>query len=160
MYESKYKLICNSQTIILFIRAGDCLLKVNRVDLLGVRMQDIASLIGRTDQVNLEIWRRPQDDFFASGEEDQENTVYECPAGSTCSNKSDTAVALQGPLPEVAHKLASTISGVVKALECPVCLESSTPPVSQCVHGHLLCVGCRPKTERCPVCRVRYFYSK
>lgn len=29
------------------------------------------------------------------------------------------------------------------------------PPVSQCVHGHIICVGCRPKTPRCPVCRVR-----
>jgi len=40
-------------------------------------------------------------------------------------------------------------------LECPICLESAAPPVSQCVHGHILCVVCRPKTTRCPVCRVR-----
>lgn len=40
-------------------------------------------------------------------------------------------------------------------MECPVCLESSTPPVSQCVHGHIICVSCRPRTQRCPVCRVR-----
>ena len=63
--------------------------------------------------------------------------------------------ALEGPLPEVAQRLVRAVSGVVKALECPVCLESAAPPVSQCVHGHLLCFGCRLKTARCPVCRVR-----
>ena len=62
---------------------------------------------------------------------------------------------LEGPLPEVAQKLVRAVSGVVKALECPVCLESAAPPVSQCVHGHLLCFGCRLKSQRCPVCRVR-----
>lgn len=40
-------------------------------------------------------------------------------------------------------------------MECPICLESAAPPVSQCVHGHIVCVVCRPKTTRCPVCRVR-----
>lgn len=40
-------------------------------------------------------------------------------------------------------------------MECPICLESAAPPVSQCVHGHILCVICRSKTTRCPVCRVR-----
>lgn len=40
-------------------------------------------------------------------------------------------------------------------MECPICLESAAPPVSQCVHGHILCVVCRPKTTRCPICRVR-----
>lgn len=40
-------------------------------------------------------------------------------------------------------------------MECPICLESAAPPVSQCVHGHILCVICRPKTTRCPICRVR-----
>lgn len=34
-------------------------------------------------------------------------------------------------------------------------MENATPPVSQCVHGHILCVDCRPKASRCPVCRVR-----
>lgn len=43
----------------------------------------------------------------------------------------------------------------VRALECPICFESAVPPISQCVHGHILCVVCRPKTTRCPVCRVR-----
>lgn len=43
----------------------------------------------------------------------------------------------------------------VRALECPICLETAAPPVSQCVHGHILCVTCRPKMTRCPVCRVQ-----
>lgn len=35
-----------------------------------------------------------------------------------------------------------------------ICLESAASPVSQCVNGHILCVGCRAKSTRCPVCRL------
>lgn len=40
-------------------------------------------------------------------------------------------------------------------MECPICLESSNSPISQCVNGHIICFLCRQKTLRCPVCRVR-----
>ncbi|XP_015590486.1 uncharacterized protein LOC107265497 isoform X2 [Cephus cinctus] len=119
------------------LRSGDCLLEANGKDLVGLRVKEIASLVqnSETENVNLQVWRSPQQ-------------VPEQEDGTE-------GVALEGPLPDVARRLASAVSGAVRALECPVCLESAGPPVSQCVHGHILCVGCRPKTARCPICRVR-----
>ncbi|XP_043270348.1 uncharacterized protein [Venturia canescens] len=115
--------------------AGDCLLDIEGTDLVGLGVKEIASLIQREsgNLVRLEVWRSYNPE----------------------NRQSDDGIALAGPLPEVAKKLAKAISGTVRALECPVCLESASPPVSQCVHGHILCVGCRAKTLRCPICRVR-----
>ncbi|XP_016841674.1 uncharacterized protein LOC100121420 isoform X1 [Nasonia vitripennis] len=138
------------------LRSGDCLLEIDGRDVLGLEMKDIAYLIGKNDRVNLSIWRRPPKsqsqttnnvDFAYLGEKDSREP--------SDSRNDHTGTLLEGPLPEVAQKLVRAVSGVVKALECPVCLESAAPPVSQCVHGHLLCFGCRLKTARCPVCRVR-----
>ncbi|XP_033341661.2 uncharacterized protein LOC117229338 isoform X1 [Megalopta genalis] len=117
------------------LRAGDCLVSIEGKDLIGLKIKEVATLIHEHEKqnINLFIWRY-------INEEEKE-------AGA--------GVAIKGPLPDVANKLANAVSGVVKALECPICLESSMPPVSQCVHGHIICVGCRPRTSRCPVCRVR-----
>ena len=45
-----------------------------------------------------------------------------------------------------------------KEFECPVCLEVMLPPkkIFQCVHGHLICEGCKnhPEIRSCPSCRV------
>ena len=45
-----------------------------------------------------------------------------------------------------------------KEFECPVCLEVMVPPkkIFQCVHGHLICEGCKnhPEVRSCPSCRV------
>merc|ERR1711974_561245 len=45
-----------------------------------------------------------------------------------------------------------------KEFECPVCLEVMLPPkkIFQCVHGHLICDGCKnhPEIRSCPSCRV------
>lgn len=38
-------------------------------------------------------------------------------------------------------------------LECPVCLDHITPPVKQCVKGHLVCADCFPRLAHCPTCR-------
>ncbi|KAL2717967.1 putative E3 ubiquitin-protein ligase sinah [Vespula squamosa] len=118
------------------LRPGDCLLDVDGTNVLGLKMKDVGALINERENrknVNLRIWR-----YEPNSLEDEE-----------------TGIALRGPLPEVATKLANALSGTIRCLECPVCLENATPPVSQCVHGHILCVDCRPKTSRCPVCRVR-----
>ncbi|XP_046623449.1 uncharacterized protein LOC124306651 [Neodiprion virginianus] len=124
------------------LRAGDCLLEVCGQDVVGLRVKDIATLIqNRAKQaVDLEIWR---------------STDADCSVEEAADDGLGNGVALQGPLPEVARKLANAVSGVVRALECPICLESAASPVSQCVHGHILCVSCRSRTDRCPVCRVR-----
>ncbi|XP_011646105.1 uncharacterized protein LOC105432839 [Pogonomyrmex barbatus] len=126
----------NSPADLAGLRSGDCLLGIDDTDLLGLKIKDIAILIRNkenTQDLTFFIWR------YTHQEEEQ----------------NDTGLALKGPLPNVAKNLANALSGTVHALECPICLESATPPVSQCVHGHILCVVCRPKTSRCPVCRVR-----
>eukprot|EP00747_Dinoflagellata_sp_TGD_P182269 gnl/TRDRNA2_/TRDRNA2_36457_c0_seq1.p1 gnl/TRDRNA2_/TRDRNA2_36457_c0~~gnl/TRDRNA2_/TRDRNA2_36457_c0_seq1.p1 ORF type:complete len:284 (+),score=37.11 gnl/TRDRNA2_/TRDRNA2_36457_c0_seq1:95-946(+) len=46
---------------------------------------------------------------------------------------------------------------LLKALECPVCLEGPMlPPLMQCKNGHVLCGNCRAKSacNVCPTCRV------
>ncbi|XP_076632095.1 uncharacterized protein LOC143347088 [Colletes latitarsis] len=117
------------------LRAGDCLITIDGKDLIGLKIKQIATLIHCHQEyyIKLFIWR------YTNEEEEPK----------------EVGLAVKGPLPNVACKLANAVSGVVRTLECPVCLESSMPPVSQCVHGHIICVGCRPKTTRCPVCRVR-----
>ncbi len=42
---------------------------------------------------------------------------------------------------------------VLSLLECPVCLDHITPPVRQCVKGHLVCADCFPRLHHCPTCR-------
>jgi len=42
---------------------------------------------------------------------------------------------------------------VLGLLECPVCLDHITPPVKQCVKGHLVCIDCFPRLHHCPTCR-------
>ncbi|XP_011703602.1 PREDICTED: uncharacterized protein LOC105459351 [Wasmannia auropunctata] len=126
----------NSPADLAGLRAGDCLLGIDDTDLLGLKIKDIATLIRNEEGVrdlNFFIWR-------CMHQKEEQN---------------DIGLALKGPLPNVARNLANALSGTVHALECPICLESAAPPVSQCVHGHILCVVCRPKTTRCPICRVR-----
>eukprot|EP01006_Ploeotia_vitrea_P044655 TRINITY_DN66845_c4_g7_i1.p1 TRINITY_DN66845_c4_g7~~TRINITY_DN66845_c4_g7_i1.p1 ORF type:complete len:251 (-),score=1.69 TRINITY_DN66845_c4_g7_i1:243-995(-) len=41
-----------------------------------------------------------------------------------------------------------------KLIECPICLETMSPPIYQCHTGHLLCQECYPKLVRCPTCRA------
>ncbi|XP_051162740.1 uncharacterized protein LOC127282511 isoform X2 [Leptopilina boulardi] len=111
-------------------------------------MSDIAFLIGRNDQVKIHVWRQ-RNNLEKKPEVDKEEINSD-----EKERRHVGILALEGPLPEVAIKLSSAVSGVVRALECPICLESAQTPVSQCVNGHILCVGCRAKSTRCPVCRV------
>eukprot|EP01006_Ploeotia_vitrea_P047342 TRINITY_DN67115_c7_g4_i1.p1 TRINITY_DN67115_c7_g4~~TRINITY_DN67115_c7_g4_i1.p1 ORF type:complete len:330 (+),score=-17.92 TRINITY_DN67115_c7_g4_i1:44-1033(+) len=41
-----------------------------------------------------------------------------------------------------------------KLIECPVCMETMSPPIYQCHAGHLLCQTCYPKLPTCPTCRA------
>lgn len=38
-------------------------------------------------------------------------------------------------------------------IECPVCLDHITPPIKQCIKGHLVCSDCFPRLPHCPTCR-------
>lgn len=42
---------------------------------------------------------------------------------------------------------------VLSLMECPVCLDHITPPIKQCVKGHLVCIDCFPRLHHCPTCR-------
>ncbi|XP_018791378.1 PREDICTED: uncharacterized protein LOC108970441 isoform X2 [Bactrocera latifrons] len=59
-------------------------------------------------------------------------------------------------MPRTLQRLATIVQSILTIIECPVCLDSITPPVMQCQNGHLLCLDCRIRAERCPVCRDRY----
>lgn len=37
--------------------------------------------------------------------------------------------------------------------ECPVCLVSMKPPLTQCTNGHIICIDCRARMSMCPYCR-------
>jgi len=39
-------------------------------------------------------------------------------------------------------------------LECPVCLNTCSPPIYTCPNQHLVCSTCRPQLTTCPECRV------
>lgn len=48
-----------------------------------------------------------------------------------------------------------TKSLLVEALECTVCVFSPIQsPIQQCRNGHLICLPCRRKVDKCPTCRV------
>lgn len=47
------------------------------------------------------------------------------------------------------------MSTILAFLECPVCLDTIPPPTYQCDNGHLMCMRCRARSERCPICRLR-----
>lgn len=77
-----------------FHRPGDCLLDVDGTNVLGLKMMDVGALINNRENrknVNLRIWRY------------EKNSLEE----------EETGIALRGPLPEVATKLANAISGTV-----------------------------------------------
>ena len=88
-------------------------------DVLGLEMQDIASLIGKNDRVGLQVWRR------RVTSEKQHDDDKEIKSGDEVEQQSVGILALEGPLPEVALKLTSAVSGVVRALECPVCFSKT-----------------------------------
>uniref|UniRef100_A0A0C9R0A4 SINAT5 protein n=1 Tax=Fopius arisanus TaxID=64838 RepID=A0A0C9R0A4_9HYME len=124
-----------------FYRTGDCLLQIDQVDIVGLRVQEIASLIRKESSggvINLQVWR-------SEGNDSQTRKKLNGTEGA----------ALTGPLPILIRKFLKAVSAIVNILECPVCLETAASPISQCVHGHILCSPCRTKTFRCPVCRVR-----
>lgn len=83
------------------LRPGDCLLDVNGTNVLGLKMKDVGALInGRVNEstVNLCVWR------------------YESHLNKREEDLDEVGVALKGPLPEVAAKLANALSGTVWVL--------------------------------------------
>ncbi|XP_069686970.1 uncharacterized protein [Periplaneta americana] len=115
------------------LQSGDCVLEVNGDDVLGQRIGEVASRVrARGDRVSMLLWNAGSDP--------------QCSPESLCC----------GPMPSNLQRLSSCMSSILAVLECPVCLDTIPPPAHQCGNGHLICVQCRVKTERCPVCRVRF----
>lgn len=54
------------------------------------------------------------------------------------------------------ERLSASMSTILAALECPICLDTIPPPVLTCPNGHLICATCRQRAERCPICREKY----
>lgn len=78
-----------------YFRAGDCLITIDGKDLIGLKIKQIATLIHyhQEHHIKLFIWRYTNEEEFE-----------------------ETGVAVKGPLPDVASKLANAVSGVVHSL--------------------------------------------
>lgn len=63
-------------------------------------------------------------------------------------------------MPTNLQRLSSCMTNILAALECPICLDTIPPPAHQCANGHLICINCRVRTERCPVCRMKFFRGR
>ncbi|KRT79321.1 hypothetical protein AMK59_8660, partial [Oryctes borbonicus] len=61
-----------------------------------------------------------------------------------------------GPMPTNLQRLTACMSSILNVLECPICLDTIPPPCFQCDNGHLICIRCKTKSEKCPVCRMKY----
>lgn len=70
--------------------------------------------------------------------------IYSCSQALCC-----------GPMPKNLQRLSACMSTILAFLECPVCLDTIPPPTYQCDNGHLMCMRCRARSERCPICRIR-----
>nr|CAD7392276.1 unnamed protein product [Timema cristinae] len=115
------------------LAVGDCVLEVNGEDVLGQRIGQVADKVrARAGTLSLLLWNPGSDPT--------------CQPESLCC----------GPMPTNLQRLSTSMSAILAALECPVCLDTIPPPAHQCGNGHLICVQCRVRTERCPVCRMRF----
>ncbi|KAH8313253.1 hypothetical protein KR067_003037 [Drosophila pandora] len=115
------------------LRPGDCVLEVNGHDVLGLRVAEIAKIVkSQKDAVTILCWN--------SGCE------KDCDKNSICC----------APMPTSLRRLSLVLESILRLVECPVCNITIAPPAMQCQNGHLLCVDCRIRSERCPVCRDFY----
>ncbi|KAF1742123.1 hypothetical protein MXB_1533 [Myxobolus squamalis] len=79
------------------------------------------------------------------------------PLSTDDSSKCETVLPVQdvGMLEQLDPMLFGGVE-LKTYFECPVCYEYITPPIFQCVRGHLVCMDCFPKLSSCPTCRDSY----
>lgn len=100
---------------------------------MGLRIVDVANLVkNKAENVILLLW--------TSGSEPI------CNPDSLCC----------GPMPQNLDRLSLCMRNILSALECPICLDIIPPPAVQCINGHLVCVKCKSRSEKCSVCRQKY----
>ncbi|XP_050744772.1 uncharacterized protein LOC108031113 isoform X2 [Drosophila biarmipes] len=75
---------------------------------------------------------------------------------SECEKDCDKNSICCAPMPTSLRRLTLVLESILRLVECPVCGVTISPPAMQCQNGHLLCVDCRIRSERCPVCRDFY----
>ncbi|XP_017082579.2 uncharacterized protein LOC108115579 isoform X1 [Drosophila eugracilis] len=115
------------------LKPGDCVLEVNGKDVLGLRVAEIAKMVkSQTDCVTILCWN------------------------SECEKDCDNNSICCAPMPTSLRRLSLVLESILRLVECPVCAVTISPPAMQCQNGHLLCVDCRIRSERCPVCRDFY----
>ncbi|XP_033167273.1 uncharacterized protein LOC117145652 [Drosophila mauritiana] len=115
------------------LKPGDCVLEVNGNDVLGLRVSEIAKMVkSQKDCVTILCWN------------------------SECDKDCDTNSICCAPMPTSLRRLSLVLESILRLVECPVCGVTISPPAMQCQNGHLLCVDCRIRSERCPVCRDFY----
>ena len=61
---------------------------------------------------------------------------------------------VKGKVDKMIGFLKGSIATKESELECPTCLEVAPPPLYMCQDSHLICSACRPRLDRCPLCRV------
>lgn len=115
------------------LKAGDCLLRVNDHSLLGAPVATAARLVrGPAQAIKLFVWSA--------------GLSEKCRPDALCC----------GPMPSALQKLSTAMSKILTALECPICMDTIQPPAHQCSNGHLICLQCRARSEKCPVCRIKF----
>ncbi|KAH8354409.1 hypothetical protein KR084_010376 [Drosophila pseudotakahashii] len=115
------------------LKPGDCVLEVNGHDVLGLRVAEIAKMVkSQKDCVTILCWN------------------------SECDKDCDNNSICCAPMPTSLRRLSLVLESILRLVECPVCGVTISPPAMQCQNGHLLCVDCRIRSERCPVCRDFY----
>lgn len=68
-------------------------------------------------------------------------------------NASDFLVS-DGPVVDARETgMSRTEEVTLKEIECPVCLEYMSPPISLCTRGHNLCDTCSRGIPKCPICQ-------
>lgn len=46
-----------------------------------------------------------------------------------------------------------SLAKMFQELECPICLNTCSPPIQTCENGHIICKECRKRISVCPSCR-------
>ncbi|XP_046686258.1 E3 ubiquitin-protein ligase SINA-like 11, partial [Homalodisca vitripennis] len=52
------------------------------------------------------------------------------------------------------------VDALNETIQCPVCLGTLRPPLTQCSSGHALCPDCKPQINICPTCRKDFIETK
>ncbi|KAG8277097.1 hypothetical protein J6590_050006 [Homalodisca vitripennis] len=54
------------------------------------------------------------------------------------------------------RKFKNIVSTLERIAECPVCLQTVTPPFKLCAAGHFICSGCIKTMKLCPICQKEF----